>query len=193
MVKKETLYIVALITFGLGFVSGVIFSAVKSTPMADGSNHPPQQAVSQAPQQQDKAEAIRILEQTVAAEPDNYEAWVRLGNNYYDTGQNTKAITAYDTALAINNGSANVWTDLGIMYRRTGQFDKAIDSFREGARREPGHIPSRFNMGIVMLSDLKDTSGAIAAWEEVLKLDPTATTQNGKRLSDWVAELKAGN
>lgn len=192
MVKKETLYIVALITFGIGFISGVIFSAVKSTPMDAGQNHPPQQAVGQAPQQQDKGEAIKILEQTVANEPDNYEAWVRLGNNYYDTGQSEKAITAYDKALAIHNGSANVWTDLGIMYRRTGQFDKAIESFREGAKREPGHIPSRFNMGIVFLADLKDTSGAIAAWEEVLKLDPGATTQNGKRLSDWLAELKAG-
>lgn len=168
------------------------FSAVKSTPMDDGHNHPPQQAANQAPVQQDKGEAIKLLEQVVANEPGNYDAWVRLGNNYYDTGQNEKAIVAYDKALAINNGSANVWTDLGIMYRRTGQFDKAIESFREGAKREPGHIQSRFNMGIVLLTDLQDTSGAIAAWEEVLKLDPSATTQNGKKLSEWVAELKAG-
>ncbi|MEN8258490.1 MAG: tetratricopeptide repeat protein [Thermodesulfobacteriota bacterium] len=192
MVKKETLYIVALITFGVGFISGVIFSAVKSTPMDDGRNHPPQQATAQ-PQQQDKTEAIKALEQTVGKEPQNYEAWVRLGNNYYDTGQNEKAITAYDKALAINNGSANVWTDMGIMYRRTGQFDKAIESFEEGAKRDPSHIFSRFNKGIVLLSDLNDTAGAIAAWEEVLEINPATTTQNGRKLSDWVAELKASS
>ncbi|MBU0682354.1 MAG: tetratricopeptide repeat protein [Proteobacteria bacterium] len=191
MVKKETLYIVALITFGVGFLCGVIFSAIKSAPMDDGHNHPPQQAVVQ-PQQQDTGEAIRVLEQVVAKEPQNYEAWVRLGNNYYDTDQSEKAIIAYDKALAIHNGSADVWTDLGIMYRRTGQFDKAIESFNEGAKRQPGHIQSRFNKGIVLLADFNDPAGAIAAWEEVLKLDPTATAQNGKKLSDWVAELKAG-
>lgn len=192
MVKKETLYIVALITFALGFVSGVIFSAVKSTPMDDGHNHPPQQAASQAPQQQDMTAAIKLLEQVVVEEPQNYEAWVRLGNNYFDTSQYAKAIIAYDTALAINNGSANVWTDLGIMYRRTGQFDKALESFSEGAKRDPAHIMSRFNRGIVYLNDLKDPAGAIAAWQEVVAIDPAATTQDGKLLSVWIAELKAG-
>lgn len=189
MVKKETLYIVALITFGLGFVGGVIFSAVKSTPVDGGNN---QQQAAQAPQQQDKTETIKLLEQVVAQEPQNYEAWVNLGNNYFGTGQNKKAITAYDKALAINNGSADVWTDMGIMYRRTGQFDKALDSFGEAARRNPAHRQSRFNRGIVLLYDMKDTDGAIAAWEEVLKLEPTYTTHNGKRLSAMVAELKAG-
>ncbi len=192
MVKKETLYIVALITFGVGFISGVIFSAIKSGPMGDGQNVPPQQASQQAPAQQNKFEAIKALEEVVAKEPQNYEAWVNLGNNYYDTNQNEKAIVAYDKALAINNSSANVWTDMGIMYRRTGQFDKAIESFDEGAKRDSSHIFSRYNKGIVLLYDLKDTAGAIAAWEEVLKIDPSLTTQDGRKLSDWVAELKAG-
>ncbi len=191
MVKKETLYIVALLTFGLGFLAGVIYSAVKSTPMTDV----PQQVASSAaqPAQKDMAKAITLLEQVVAKEPGNYEAWVRLGNNYFDTSQHEKAIVAYDKALAINNGSANVWTDLGIMYRRTGQFDKALESFKEGAKRDPNHVMSRFNMGIVQLHDLQDIAGTIAAWEEVLKLDPTATTKDGKKLSDWVAELKASS
>ncbi len=189
MVKKETLYIVALIAFGLGFIGGVIFAAIKSTPLDEGQG---QQAVSQAPAQQDLSEAISILEQQVANEPQNYEAWVRLGNTYYDTGQSAKAIVAYDKALAINNGSPDVWTDMGIMYRRTGQFDQALESFNEAAQRDASHIPSRFNKGIVLLNDLKDPAGAIAAWEEILQIDPSATTRDGKRLSDLVAELKAG-
>ncbi len=192
MVKKETLYIVALITFGLGFLSGIIYSAIKSTSMDDGHNHPPQQAASQAPSQQNRAESITRLEELVAKEPQNYEAWVHLANNYFDSSQHDKAITAYDKALAINNGSADVWTDLGIMYRRTGQFDKALESFTEAAKRDPAHIMSRFNMGIVLLHDLNDRAGAAAAWEEVVKLDPAAATKDGKKLSTWVAELKAG-
>lgn len=194
MVKKETLYIVAVITFGLGFLTGVVVSAVRSVPFVDGHNHPPQQAASQAPQaqQQNVAEAIRLLEGAVAKEPGNYEAWVRLANSYFDTGLTKKAITAYDKALAINNSSANVWTDLGIMYRRSGQFDKALESFNEAGKRDPTHLMSRINMGIVYLHDLKDTDAAIATWEEVLKLNPAVTLQNGKLLRSLVDELKSG-
>lgn len=192
MVKKETLYIVALVAFVLGFIGGVVFSAVKSTPVADGSAQSAGQAAGQAPQQQDLSAAIAELEQLVAREPDNYEAWVRLGNNYFDTNQSAKAIVAYDKALAINSASPDVWTDLGIMYRRTGQFDRALESFDEAARRDPAHLMSRFNKGIVLLNDLQNTDGAIAAWQEVLTIDPNVTLQDGKKLSDWVAELKAG-
>ncbi|PLX48913.1 MAG: hypothetical protein C0613_09300 [Desulfobulbaceae bacterium] len=192
MVKKETLYIVALVAFVLGFIGGVVFSAVKSTPVADGSAQSAGQTTGQAPQQQDLSGAIAELEQLVAREPDNYEAWVRLGNNYFDTNQSAKAIVAYDKALAINSASPDVWTDLGIMYRRTGQFDRALESFDEAARRDPAHLMSRFNKGIVLLNDLQNTDGAIAAWQEVLTIDPNVTLQDGKKLSDWVAELKAG-
>lgn len=193
MVKKETLYIVALITFGLGFLTGVVVSAVRSVPFDDGHNNPPQQATSPAPQAQEQnvAEAIRRLEEAVVKEPGNYEAWVRLADSYFDTGQNKKAITAYDKALAINNSSANVWTDLGIMYRRTGQFDKAVECFNEAGKRDPSHLMSRMNMGIVYLHDLKDTDAAIAAWEEVLKLNPAVTLQDGKLLRSLVDEVKA--
>ncbi len=193
MVKKETLYIVAVITFGLGFLAGVVVSAVRSVPFDDGHNHPPQQAASQAPQaqQENVVEAIRILEGAVAKEPGNYEAWVRLANSYFDIGQNKKAITAYDKALAINNSSANVWTDLGIMYRRTGQFDKAVESFSEGAKRDAGHIMSRMNLGIVYFNDIKDTPRAIAVWEEVLKLNPAVTLQDGTLLRSLVDQLNA--
>lgn len=190
MVKKETLYIVALITFGVGFLSGVIYAAFTAAPVTDGFNQAAAPAAGQPPQQ-DMLTAIQTLEEVVAKEPGNYEAWVRLGNTYFDTDQAAKAIVAYDKALAIHNGSPDVWTDLGIMYRRQGQFDKALDSFDQAAQRDPSHTMSRFNKGIVLLHDVNDPQGAIAAWQEVLALDPTITLKDGRRLSDWVAELQA--
>jgi cytochrome c-type biogenesis protein CcmH/NrfG len=191
MVKKETLYIVALITFGVGFLSGVIYAAFTAPPVPAGFNQAAAPAADQPPQQEDMLAAIKTLEEVVAKEPGNYEAWVRLGNNYFDTDQPDKAIAAYDTALAIHNGSPDVWTDLGIMYRRTGRFDQAIESFDQAAQRDPSHAMSRFNKGIVLLHDFNDPAGAVAAWQEVLAIDPTITLKDGRRLSDWVAELQA--
>ena len=64
-------------------------------------------------------------------------------------------------------------TDLGIMYRAVKDYDKAIAEFREAARLDPNHKNSRFNLGIVLQEDKKDVPGAIAAWEDFLRVEPS--------------------
>ena len=95
LVKIETLYLVAAITFFAGLLGGVVLGVYKS-----GSGLPPQ---TQAPSEQTKAEMdaaaallqqIPGLEQETAANPKNSQAWKALGNLYFDTGQNQKAIKA---------------------------------------------------------------------------------------------------
>jgi hypothetical protein len=39
--------------------------------------------------------------------------------------------------------------------------------------------------------DLNDTQGAIAAWEELLSLNPQAKTVNGQPIREFVDQIKA--
>ena len=185
-VSKQTLYISVLAVFIVGFICGVVFSVMKT-----GNNSPTTSAVPQQPgQSQQEAQAILNLEAEVTTNPDNYEAWTRLGHLYFDSDQYEKAIGAYTKSLALNAGDPNIWTDLGVMYRRSGNPDKAIESFNKAIEIDSTHVQSRFNKGIVLQFDLGKTAEAIASWESVLSIAPQYKTSNGMPLQDLIDQVK---
>ena len=192
MVSKTTLYLVALSCLGAGFLGGVIFSALRSTEVAVAVQAPAAQPQSQATSgDKELLQAITMLQQLLDKDPQNYEALVKLGHVYFDSGQHQQAISAYEKALAIDPSSANVWTDLGVMYRREQKPQKAVDCFSEANRRDPNHMASLFNWGLVLLNDLADRQGAIAVWEKALAINPMAAAPNGEMLANIVDSLKA--
>ena len=191
-VKKETMFIVALITLVIGFLGGVFYSALQNTTQVVQTNSaPPQQ--SQQSQQQDltneQARNILALEQEVAANPTNVEAWTQLGHVYFDTNNPPKAIRAYEKSLELRPNEPNVLTDLGVMYRRNAQPEKALEAFNKAIAIDPSHQQSRFNKGIVLRYDMNDREGAIKAWEELIKINPDATAPNGQPVSEAIKSL----
>jgi cytochrome c-type biogenesis protein CcmH/NrfG len=189
MIKKETMYICIIIALITGFIGGVVFSAMQSTP--ELVQQPPEtkqaSGAETLPLEQD---SIQALEDIVRQHPQEYEAWVSLGHKYFDSHQHQKAISAYDHALSLNNSDPDIWTDMGIMYRREQQPEKAIESFHEALNRQPDHLIALFNTGLVKLTDLHDVDGAIEAWEKAVELNPGAITPDGQSLKIWLDDLK---
>ena len=124
----------------------------------------------------DYSRRIAEAEKIVAQNPRNLNAWISLGNDYFDTEQAQKAIHAYAMALEIEPNNPNVLTDQGIMYRKVGWFDKAIADFEKAQKIEPNHLQSLYNMGIVYATDLKQPAKAIEAWNRYLKFDSNSAT-----------------
>lgn len=175
------------IIFVFGFLSGIAFTVFKS----DAPDVASSQATSEQEHTHDEtSEAILNLEAEVTSNPDNFQNWVRLGHLYYDSNQPEKAIKAYTKSLELHSGDANLLTDLGVMYRRTNQPEKAIEHFDQAIRKDPAHLPSRFNKGIVLMYDLSDTEAAIASWEDVLRINPDAKTSSGESIADFVQHIK---
>ncbi len=178
------------IIFVIGFLAGVAFTVYKSkalTPIgviATDSQQAP-------PHNEETHQAILNLEAEVTANPGNFQAWTNLGNLYFDTDQAVKAIAAYNKSLQLHKGDANILTDLGVMYRKNNQPEKAIEHFNQAIRENSTHLPSRFNKGIVLLYDLGDQKAAIAAWEEMLGIDPQAKTASGMTIRDLIDKVKA--
>jgi len=176
------------IIFICGFLAGIVFTVYKGGSLL--STHSTV-VTEQAPQQNDEtAQAILNLEAEVTADPDNYQSWVRLGHLYYDSNQPEKAIAAYSKSLQLHEGDANLLTDLGVMYRRAKQPEKAIEYFDQAIKKEPGHLASRFNKGIVQMYDLHDAKGALATWEKILEIDPGTKAANGQPIRELVDKLK---
>jgi cytochrome c-type biogenesis protein CcmH/NrfG len=128
-------------------------------------------------------------EKLVAKEPTNRQAWVQLGNDYFDTDQAQKAITAYGKALELNPKDANVLTDQGVMYRKMGWYDKAIANFESASQIDPKHTQSLMNIGVVYSTDLKQFDKAIEAWNRYLAVDSTSPT--AQQVKGMIQEIKS--
>ncbi len=138
----------------------------------------------------DRSAMVTVLEEKTRADPENETAWIELGNAYFDSSRHEDAVSAYRRALELDPDNANVWTDLGVMYRRSGKPHEAIKAFDRAAAVDPRHEVSRMNKGIVLLHDLQDVDGAIAAWEEVLEINPIAMAPTGRSVDEMVQQLK---
>jgi cytochrome c-type biogenesis protein CcmH/NrfG len=184
--KKETVILIVVIAFLVGFVTGATVAILKgkkgaeTTAVQQKPQMPPLSAPP-GPSPLEVASKIKTLKEIVQKDPSNLPAWVELGNLYFDGDQPKEAIEAYSKYLAAKPDNPDVRTDMGIMYRRLGEFDRALEEFRKAAQIDPKHINSRYNIGIVLLHDKQDVKGAIKAWEDYLKVDPTSERANRVR------------
>jgi len=173
--KKGTAFLLMVVVFVAGIVVGVVitvFHEEKKPSPPVGIVSPPAANAPAAPTA-DIAKHIEALQVILKGDPKNLKALVELGNAYFDSNQVEKAIDAYTKALEIEPKNPDVRTDLGIMYRKKGDFDRAIAEFSRAAQDNPRHVNSRYNLGIVLLHDKGDLKGAIQAWEDFLKVEPS--------------------
>ncbi len=188
-VRKETFWLITLLALAVGFFGGVMFAVLKSD-----SGAVPGRPQAQAPQAQAATPArtnmIASLEDETAKNPQNTKAWVQLGNEYFDSDQYEKAIWAYRKSLDLEPNRADVWTDLGVMYRRSGKPQEALEAFDKAIEADPKHEPSRLNKGIVLLHDMQDFDGAIAAWEALLAVNPIAMAPTGRSVDELIQQMK---
>ncbi|GLH74982.1 hypothetical protein GETHLI_34840 [Geothrix limicola] len=131
-------------------------------------------AMPAAPPSAETMARISRIEAAVLADPKNHDAWVALGNEYFDSHQAQKAVDAYARALSLKPGDPNVLTDQGVMYRQLGQFDKALANFQKANKQDPNHVQSLFNIGIVYANDLNKPAEAEKAWNKILTTAPNS-------------------
>jgi len=185
-VSKQTLFICITASLLAGFLLGIFYS--DRTPQT--GRQTVQQSMEPSKQEQ-LLQAIASLELAVKENPNSVEAWTRLGNAYYDTDQEKKAIEAYSRSLAIVPGNPSVLTDLGVMYRHSGQPDKAVETFNQALVVSPGFEQALYNKGIVMYYDLGKIGEALKAWKELLLINPDARGPDGTPVSDMVDKSAA--
>jgi len=188
-INQETAIIIALIALACGFLGGVVFSAFKATSVSHQHSAGQTQKKPPAVSQQ-QIDSIMALEQQVAANAENVSAWTQLGHLYFDTNDFQNAIRAYSKSLELSPNNPNVLTDLGVMYRRNKNPQKALESFKKAAGLDGKHEQSRFNIGVVLLYDIQDKPGAIAAFEDLLKANPSALAPNGQPITQVIKELR---
>ena len=118
------------------------------------------------------------------------DALIRIGNREFDAVPRHSALAAaaYEKALKLRPNNPDVMTDLGTVYRDMGRLDDALRMYQQAAKADPKHANSRYNQGVVLLHDKNDVKGAVAAWEEYLRVAPNGPHAEEVRAS--LSELR---
>jgi cytochrome c-type biogenesis protein CcmH/NrfG len=171
-VNKDSI-LIAVVALIVGLLGGyLVFSISTAGKVQQVNNAIPAGAGSPI----DYTQRIAQAEKVVAQDPRNLNAWISLGNDYFDTEQAQKAINAYNKALEIEPNNPNVLTDQGVMFRKVGWYDKALANFEKANKVDPNHLQSLYNAGIVYVVDLKQPEKATPYWNRYLKLDSNSPT-----------------
>ena len=165
--------LIAVVALIVGLLGGYLVFNISNAGKATQSNTPVQTG---AGSPVDYTQRIAQAEKLVAQDPKNLNAWISLGNDYFDTEQSQKSIAAYGKALEIEPNNPNVLTDQGIMYRKIGWYDKALVNFEKAGKIDPSHLQSLFNAGLVYAVDMNQPGKAVPYWNRYLKLDSSSPT-----------------
>ncbi|MGD8369174.1 MAG: tetratricopeptide repeat protein [Desulfobacterales bacterium] len=187
-VKTQTLVFAVFLAFVAGFFSGIVLTILKSHGTPAGVDAGTAAEMDQARKLQEQiAKLVELTEQN----PQDTEAWTRLGHAYFDSNQPSKAIAAYNNSLRLQPKNADVWTDLGVMYRRNHQPEEAVRAFDRAIEIDPKHEIARFNKGIVLIHDLKQFDAGIRAWKELVDINPMAHAPNGQTVDELIRQIEA--
>jgi tetratricopeptide (TPR) repeat protein len=168
-----------------GSSSPVTNAPAAASPPSTSSGESMQSAASLNQEAQPLLDALK-------ANPKDVPTLVKLGNVYYDHKFWAEAIRYYQQALDVRPNDIDVRTDMGTAYFYSGFPDKAIEQFNQVLKVSSNYPNTLFNLGIVRRDAYKDNTGALAAWEKLLKNNPNLPPDQVQKVQSVIAETKSG-
>lgn len=99
--------------------------------------------------------AIRLLQNTIAHNPDYTAAFNNLGTVYYAKGQWDDAITYYQKAIAKQDNYIDAYYNLGLAFMKKSLFADAINTYQTLLKQSPEHFAARFHMASAYMQQNK--------------------------------------
>ncbi|HEY8607853.1 MAG TPA: tetratricopeptide repeat protein [Noviherbaspirillum sp.] len=113
------------------------------------------------------AQAVPLLQQATAGDPDYLDAWTCLGFSLETLGRWPEAVKAFERALALAPGQAPLWFRKGQCLMRIGQMLPALQAFEQAVTADAGFADAWSARGGV-LRDLQRLPEAAACFERAL-------------------------
>ena len=107
-----------------------------------------------------------------------------------NNGQSEPAGEAFKKAIDADPKNVAARTDLAscLFYERDA--DGAIQQLQQSLTYDPKDANSLFNLGMIRLQAKNDPSGAVAAWQQLLKLNPTLSDDKKAAVQKLIAEAR---
>jgi cytochrome c-type biogenesis protein CcmH/NrfG len=173
--KASQAYILAVVTLITGIFVGYLVrgsagvSPVGQATTSTADNAFTQSSISPAAITAKKTESLIAQ---LRSRPNDPELLAEIGNAYYDGQDYTNAIDYYQRSLKLRPDQVDVRTDMGTAIWYSGDADGALREYEQVLKHQPNHPNALMNMGVVKWNGKKDATGAIAAWEKLLAIEP---------------------
>ncbi len=174
---KNRQIVFGLVGIAIGFVLGFFTpDLIKKEPVPVGASPAPvqEQSGEQLPQNHpsmDEMQKLQDMQQQAAANPNDKQVRIELGNTYYDMQRWDAAIKWYEEAVRLDPNNVNVNTDLGTAYLYTNNPDRAIELYSKSLAVDPKHPQSLQNLGFAYFA-MANFGDAVTTWEKLLAFHP---------------------
>lgn len=130
----------------------------------------------EAEQANDTKAAIGFVKAIVAADPDDFIAWSKLGSLYIGEQDLTEAETAFKRSFTLRNDYTPAILNLGIVSALKGDVAAAIDFFERALVADSSYARAYRLLGEAYLQARRGNDG-LAALDEALRLDPVGMAE----------------
>jgi tetratricopeptide (TPR) repeat protein len=117
-------------------------------------------------------EALHANREAVRLAPDDPIARNNLGFALQASGDLDEAAAEFQTALRLWPDFPNAHSNLGSVLRKQGKLTEAKAELLEAIRLDPTLAKAHAQLGELLLENFNDDMGALAAFQEAVRLDP---------------------
>ncbi len=94
--------------------------------------------------------SVTLFRRASTVVPDNYVAYIHLGDGLSQQGNFTEAIDYYLSALRFRPDREDVHTNLGAAYAQAGNIGAAIEHYYKALSLDPGKAELNYNLGLAL-------------------------------------------
>jgi cytochrome c-type biogenesis protein CcmH/NrfG len=123
-------------------------------------------------------------------DPKNVALLLQIAAIYQASHQFKKASDYFERALKLDPKNVTAHTDLASCLYYSGDVDGALKQLNEALKYNPKDPNSLFNLGMIKYRGKNDAAEAIAAWQQLLKTNPSLDRK--QIVENMIAEAKAG-
>jgi len=129
-----------------------------------------------AQQQNDAAGTQQVLQQAIAAYPNNKVFLTQELNMYISSGRGKEAIEKIKHAIEVDPTNSNLYGVLGSVYDQNKQSDLAVVAFKKAIELDPKNFDAQYNLGIYNFNQ------AATLYTKASKMDLKTYQVKGKAL-----------
>jgi cytochrome c-type biogenesis protein CcmH/NrfG len=123
-------------------------------------------------------------------DPDNADLLIQAGSIYQAAHQFKEAADYYGKSLNVKPKNVAIRTEMASCLYYLGDVDGALKQLQQATADDPKNANSLFNLGFIRWQAKRDSKGALAAWQQLLKTNPKLEANKKAEVEKLIADAR---